>query len=335
MAIRGGSADDHGDAQEQAGTGVRMILESRSDNEAVADVVDGEAAVTEHRPDVLPLDVPTPRLDGLEVTRRLAGQNAPRSVTVTVIVTTFDLDEYEDVRAALHGGASGSLLEDAGTAPLVEAVRASAVGNSLVPPATSMRLLGAWPPDPTRPPPHVAATASTATAVRVGRGTVAAGLEVRSADNGAHLARLSESARGGYGLAGTTERTEAPGGSLAAGPTSEGGWPVTAPAAVKHRGPGQARAGGSATRTRPARGVPRRVSGLPRTCSTRELLRFACTAPDTAGSAGMIRKTRPATCRRSPVWPAGRLGGRHALAQRDGAQCRQMPLVDGPALGCQ
>ncbi|MGI5449224.1 response regulator [Streptomyces sp. CA-243310] len=134
MTIRVVIADD----QEMVRTGFRMILESQPDIEVVADVVDGEealAAVAAHRPDVLLLDIRMPRLDGLEVTRRLAGQDVPR----IVIVTTFDLDEY--VHAALRGGASGFLLKDASPAMLVEAVRAAAVGDSLVSPAITVRLL--------------------------------------------------------------------------------------------------------------------------------------------------------------------------------------------------
>ncbi|MFD3874986.1 response regulator [Streptomyces sp. NPDC058623] len=136
MTIRVVIADD----QDMVRAGFRMILESMPDIEVVADVVDGEAAlaaVDEHRPDVLLLDIRMPRLDGLEVTRRLSGraQDKPR----IVIVTTFDLDEY--VHAALHGGASGFLLKDASPAMLVEAVRAAAAGDALVSPAITVRLL--------------------------------------------------------------------------------------------------------------------------------------------------------------------------------------------------
>ncbi|GHE63228.1 DNA-binding response regulator [Streptomyces vinaceus] len=126
------------DDQEMVRTGFRMILESQPDIEVVADAPDGEAAlaaVAAHRPDVLLLDIRMPKLDGLEVTRRLADRDGPR----IVIVTTFDLDEY--VHAALHGGASGFLLKDASPAMLVEAVRAAAVGDSLVSPAITVRLL--------------------------------------------------------------------------------------------------------------------------------------------------------------------------------------------------
>ncbi|MCX5383056.1 response regulator transcription factor [Streptomyces sp. NBC_00083] len=134
MSIRVVIADD----QEMVRTGFRMILESRDDIEVVADVVDGNAAleaVARLQPDVLLLDIRMPGLDGLEVTRRLAGRDRPR----IVICTTFDLDEY--VHSALHGGASGFLLKDASPEMLVEAVRAAAAGDSLVSPAITVRLL--------------------------------------------------------------------------------------------------------------------------------------------------------------------------------------------------
>ncbi|MFH7596202.1 response regulator transcription factor [Streptomyces racemochromogenes] len=127
-----------GDDQDMVRTGFRMILESQPDIEVVADAADGRAAltaVTEHRPDVLLLDIRIPRVDGLEVTRRLSGQDTPR----IVLVTTFELDEY--VHAALHGGASGFLLKDAGPAMLVEAVRAAAADDALVSPVSTVRLL--------------------------------------------------------------------------------------------------------------------------------------------------------------------------------------------------
>ncbi|MFE0107154.1 response regulator [Streptomyces sp. NPDC059009] len=136
MAITVVIADD----QDMVRTGFRMILESQDDIEVLADVVDGEsalAAVETHDPDVLLLDIRMPRLDGLEVTRRLSARDGGRPRIV--IVTTFDRDEY--VHAALRGGASGFLLKDASPAMLVEAVRAAAVGDSLVSPAITVRLL--------------------------------------------------------------------------------------------------------------------------------------------------------------------------------------------------
>jgi DNA-binding NarL/FixJ family response regulator len=56
-----------------------------------------------------------------------------------VVVTTFDLDEY--AYGALRGGACGFLLKDSGPTLPAEAVRAAAVGDSLVSPSVTARLL--------------------------------------------------------------------------------------------------------------------------------------------------------------------------------------------------
>jgi DNA-binding NarL/FixJ family response regulator len=129
------------DDQEMVRMGFRMILESHDDIEVVADVPDGVSAVAkarELRPDVCLLDIRMPGLDGLEVTRQLAGPDVADPLKV-VVVTTFDLDEY--VHTALRNGASGFLLKDAGPALLIEAVRAADRGDALVSPQITVRLL--------------------------------------------------------------------------------------------------------------------------------------------------------------------------------------------------
>ncbi len=121
--------------------GFRMILDAQDDIEVVADVADGVSAVSkarELRPDVCLLDIRMPGLDGLEVTRQLAGPDVADPLKV-VVVTTFDLDEY--VHTALRNGASGFLLKDAGPALLIEAVRAADRGDALVSPQITVRLL--------------------------------------------------------------------------------------------------------------------------------------------------------------------------------------------------
>lgn len=129
------------DDQEMVRAGFRMILETQDDIEVVADVADGVSAVArarELRPDVCLLDIRMPGMDGLEVTRALAGPGVADPLKV-VVVTTFDLDEY--VNAALSNGANGFLLKDAGPALLLEAVRAADRGDALVSPQITVRLL--------------------------------------------------------------------------------------------------------------------------------------------------------------------------------------------------
>ncbi|MFJ5305662.1 response regulator [Streptomyces sp. NPDC088350] len=129
------------DDQEMVRTGFRLILQLQPDIEVVGEAADGVECVElarRLRPDVCLVDIRMPGLDGLEVTRLLAGPKAVDPLRV-VVVTTFDQDDY--VYGALHGGACGFLLKDAGPGLLVEAVRAASRGDALVSPAVTVRLL--------------------------------------------------------------------------------------------------------------------------------------------------------------------------------------------------
>ncbi|HZX05457.1 response regulator transcription factor [Kribbella sp.] len=129
------------DDQAMVRSGLRLILENQPDIRVVAEAADGVEAIAlarELRPDVCLVDIRMPRLDGVEVTRALAGPDVPEPLKV-VVVTTFDLDEY--VYGALRGGAVGFILKDAGPAMLTEAVRAAYAGDALVSPSITVRLL--------------------------------------------------------------------------------------------------------------------------------------------------------------------------------------------------
>jgi DNA-binding NarL/FixJ family response regulator len=129
------------DDQAMVRTGFGMIISAQPDMEVVGEAADGVEAVAlarELRPDVALLDIRMPRINGLEALRTLAGPGVVDPVKV-VMVTTFDLDEY--VHTALHSGACGFLLKDAGPALLVEAVRAAASGDAMVSPSITLRLL--------------------------------------------------------------------------------------------------------------------------------------------------------------------------------------------------
>lgn len=145
------------DDQPAIRTGFRFFLEAQPDIVVVGEATDGEEAVTlarTLRPDVVLLDIRMPRLDGLAVTRLLAGPGVTDPIPV-VIVTTFDLDEY--VYGALDAGATGFVLKNAGPTLLAEAVRAASAGDALVSPSVTVRLLRHFNPSPTRmrrPQPH-------------------------------------------------------------------------------------------------------------------------------------------------------------------------------------
>jgi DNA-binding NarL/FixJ family response regulator len=133
-------ADDQGLVR----AGFRALLDAEPDIDVVAEAADGAEAVEltrRERPDVVLMDVRMPRLDGLEATRRITSM--PGLVgTRVVVLTTFELDEY--VFGALRAGASGFLLKDIEPPDLVRAVRVVALGEALLAPRLTRRLIEAF-----------------------------------------------------------------------------------------------------------------------------------------------------------------------------------------------
>jgi DNA-binding NarL/FixJ family response regulator len=121
--------------------GLRVILDDEPDITVVGEAADGVEALAlarRLRPDVCLVDIRMPGLDGVEVTRALAGPGVRDPMRV-VVVTTFGEDEY--VHGALRAGAVGFLLKDAGPRLLAEGVRAAHRGESLISPSVTVRLL--------------------------------------------------------------------------------------------------------------------------------------------------------------------------------------------------
>jgi len=129
-------ADDH----EVVRSGFAELLDSQPDLSVVGTASNGRDAVEISRelgPDVVLMDIRMPGMDGIEATRLVtrAGPGAPR----VLVLTTFDLDEY--VYDALRAGASGFLLKDVTAEKLFDAVRVIAVGEALLAPSVTRRLI--------------------------------------------------------------------------------------------------------------------------------------------------------------------------------------------------
>ena len=129
------------DDQHLVRAGFQVLIDSAPDCEVVGEAENGLEAValaTEHRPDVVLMDIRMPELDGIEATRRIVADDA-NADTHVLVLTTFDLDEY--VFEALRAGASGFLLKDTRPADLLEAVRIVAGGEALLSPQVTRRVI--------------------------------------------------------------------------------------------------------------------------------------------------------------------------------------------------
>ncbi len=120
-------------------SGLALILGGTPTLSVVAQAANGAeglAAIDEHDPDVVLMDIRMPVMDGLQATEALAAR--PRSPKV-IVLTTFDADEY--VLRALAAGANGFLLKDTAPTAIVEAIHRVAAGEPMLSPSVTSTLI--------------------------------------------------------------------------------------------------------------------------------------------------------------------------------------------------
>jgi DNA-binding NarL/FixJ family response regulator len=110
--------------------GLRAVLSSDEGIEVVGEVGGGRgavAAVREHRPHVVLMDIRMPDLDGIAATREVLSASPDVKV---VMLTTFEDDDY--IFGALAAGASGFLLKRTRPEDLIAAIHTVAAGDALL-----------------------------------------------------------------------------------------------------------------------------------------------------------------------------------------------------------
>jgi DNA-binding NarL/FixJ family response regulator len=137
-AVRVLIVDDHAmfraGVRAELGTSVDVVAEA-------ADVDEAVAAITEHRPDVVLLDVHLPGGGGAEVMRRLspaAAADGPRFLALSVS------DAAEDVIGTIRAGARGYVTKTITGPELVDAIRRVSEGDAVFSPRLAGFVLDAF-----------------------------------------------------------------------------------------------------------------------------------------------------------------------------------------------
>lgn len=114
--------------------GLASLLEDEPDLELVAEAANGEQAIalaTEHKPDVVVLDLRLPDMSGIEVAEALRGQK---------ILLLSSFMQEEDVRRVFDAGVLGYLAKDKSSDELLRAIREVGAGRQYMQPEISLLL---------------------------------------------------------------------------------------------------------------------------------------------------------------------------------------------------
>jgi NarL family two-component system response regulator LiaR len=124
-------ADDHVVLREATAE----LVDHQPDMEVVGQAGSGEETIARAlalRPDVVVMDIAMPRLDGLEATRRI--RSGCRDTRVLVLTAHEDADH---VLSLLEAGAVGYLPKTVSLNQLLDAIRATSRGESVLPPSVA------------------------------------------------------------------------------------------------------------------------------------------------------------------------------------------------------
>ena len=110
--------------------GLKTLLNSQPDMEVVAEAGNGNEALyqfVESSPDIVLMDISSPGLTGMEVTKEIKKRNSEAKV---LVLTMHDDESY--LHQMLRAGASGFVPKKAADTELLDAIRATYRGEHLI-----------------------------------------------------------------------------------------------------------------------------------------------------------------------------------------------------------
>lgn len=129
--------------------GIREVISRESDMEVIGEAGDGEEAlrlVAGLEPDIVLMDIAMPALNGIEATRQI--KEKLHSVCI-LILTAYDNPEF--IFAVIEAGAAGYLLKNVKGEELVNAIRATYFGESVLHPAIARKVFAHLPVSDSKP----------------------------------------------------------------------------------------------------------------------------------------------------------------------------------------
>jgi NarL family two-component system response regulator LiaR len=127
--------DDHAVVRK----GIRALLATEDDLEVIGEAVDGQQAVARYdelNPDLLLLDLIMPKVNGIEVIKKIKGNHPEAKI---LVLTSFAADDQ--VFPAIKAGALGYLLKDTEPGDLINAIRQVYQGESSLSPTVARKVL--------------------------------------------------------------------------------------------------------------------------------------------------------------------------------------------------
>jgi NarL family two-component system response regulator LiaR len=121
--------------------GVRALLETEVDFQVIGEAASGEEAVAQCKelaPDVVVMDLVLPGINGAEAARLI---RLDRPECRILILTSYHQDEF--LFPAIQAGVESYLLKDVHARELIDAIRRTASGEAVLPPAIAQRVMRA------------------------------------------------------------------------------------------------------------------------------------------------------------------------------------------------
>lgn len=127
-------ADDHSMVRE----GLTQLIELENDIEVIAQAGDGEealSAIVQYKPDIVLLDINMPKMNGLEVLKKVNSMTLESKIIILTIH-----NEVEYLLEAVEIGVNGYVLKDSEADVLVKAIRLVYNGESYIQPNMASQL---------------------------------------------------------------------------------------------------------------------------------------------------------------------------------------------------